>query len=302
MAWLRRLMCLVPGLLAVSLMAACGSDQESSSGDPDDTSSAPLADAVPESWQGRDIQFGQHIYPAWTEADTSGKINGGVLYDLGTEIAGHSGLTVSQQSGDLDSFIASLQSGRMDIVGVTGSTVEREATYDIIGFYADGPGVLTPNSDDFAPAELLDLCGHQIAVISGGTQSTQIPVVDELCVAAGQPKTETLQLPEADAAILAVQSGRVEGFFTSRSATEATAHANDDFAARTLSDAETLPGGKVYDGIMVRKGGGEAEFLLQVVEDLFESGRLAEILQDNGLSAPAESDIGINLATAMGGS
>ncbi len=144
------------------------------------------------------------------------------------------------------------------------------------------------------------MCGHTIAYIDGGTQSTQIPVVDQACTAAGKSATTHLTLPDANSALLAVQSGRAEAFFTSRSATEATAHSNNQFKSFSLSDASTLPSGTAYDGVMVRKGGGEAQFVLKVVQALYANGQLAQILSANGLSAPSADNIGINLATARG--
>jgi hypothetical protein len=67
-----------------------------------------------------------------------------------------------------------------------------------------------------------------------------------------------------------------------------------------FSDVSAIPGAKYGSGVVVRKGGGQAEFVLAVIQEMQKQGLLQKAFEENGLQTPPTPDqIGINLTTKV---
>jgi polar amino acid transport system substrate-binding protein len=281
-------------------LTACGG----SAGSTDAASSSAghdkaLMALIPSDWKGRDVKAGTHSVIPWTYTDASGKVSSGVLLDVWAEIKKRTGVNITPTVVPFSGLIPGIQSSRFDLGGPVGDLPERQAAFDMVDVVTDRISVLAKAGSGFAPKQVQDLCGHSLAVAAGGLQAEQVVTISKQCVSDGAKKVDVLTLPTGDAAVLAVESGRVDGWLGLAFVHSTMANAKPTLAAFPLTNADTVGQGVNKQAIMVKKGDGSAKFLQAAYLAMEKDGTLAKIYDKYGVGdlTPKSDEIQINAGT-----
>jgi polar amino acid transport system substrate-binding protein len=285
--------------LLMTLTACGGSDEPAAAGGDPASYDKALTALIPADWQGREVQAGTHNVIPWTYTDASGKVDRGVLLDIWAEIKKRTGVEITPNLVPFSGLIAGIQSSRFDLGGPVGDLPERQVDFDMVDVVTDRISILAKADSDFAPQGVADLCGRTIAVVAGGLQAEQIVAVNEKCAADGKEEAEVLTLPTSDAAVLAVESDRAEGWLGLAFVHSTMASDKPTLAAYPLGDADTVSQGVNKQAIMVVKGNGDAEFLLAAYQAMEKDGTLAKIYEKYGVGdlTPTADELQINAGT-----
>ena len=172
------------GAIAVAgtlLLTGCGDQTKDNSSDSDTpkTSSAPLADRLPQSVRDKGvIKVGSDISYAPVEfKDGSGRTVG-IDPDLAAAMGKQLGVTFEFENGTFDTLITGLRSKRYDIAmsAMTDTKDRQEGTengkkvgegVDFVDYFTAGVSIYTKKGDDQGIKTWSDLCGKKIAVQRG---------------------------------------------------------------------------------------------------------------------------------------
>lgn len=266
----RRLAMIAFSLLAASLVAAgCGSDSDSKS---DSKSSSKSAGSTPAPLKANgDFLFCTDVpYPP-AESQEGSKFVGYEI-DIAAEVGRRLGVTVSFQKTGFDGIIAALQSKKCDaIISSMNSTPERKKQVDFVDYMSVGQSLLVPADTAADITDLSDLGGKVVAVQLGTTLKDAIDKVNKTI--SGDP-IKVQSFPDAGAAATAVQTGKVDAFFTdSPVAADYVNKQPDTFGF----------GGEPIDplavGIALRKTDTELVKATQnAIDDMYEDGTMKQIL------------------------
>lgn len=179
------------GALAVAgtlLLTGCGDQTDDGSDSSDSTtSSAPLADKLPQSIRDKGvIKVGSDIAYAPVEfKDDSGKTVG-IDPDLAAAMGEQLGVTFEFENGTFDTLITGLRSKRYDIAmsamtdtkdrqeGIDSDTGKKVGEgVDFVDYFTAGVSIYTKKGDDQGIENWSDLCGKKI-VVQRGTVSEDL--------------------------------------------------------------------------------------------------------------------------------
>jgi polar amino acid transport system substrate-binding protein len=217
-------------LLAGLILAAtaCSSTTSSSTTSSSPPSSSPassspssasgsLASMVPASIKSAgQIVFGSpETNPPELYLNSSQQLTG-IDYALGAAIAQMFGVKAVWVNTPFDSLIPAIDAGRIDVVlNSMDDTVAREAQLRFVDYEKDGALLLVAKGDPAGVTTVGSLCGKSVSLLSGSYQITLVNEQDAKCTAAGKPKITAQQYESVGDAVLAVQSGRDDAFFSS---------------------------------------------------------------------------------------
>jgi polar amino acid transport system substrate-binding protein len=177
------------GAIAVAgtlLLTGCG-DQTKDKDSGSTTSTAPLADKLPQSIRDKGvIKVGSDIAYAPVEfKDSSGKTVG-IDPDLATAMGKQLGVTFEFQNGTFDTLITGLRSKRYDVAmsamtdtkdrqeGVDSDTGKKVGEgVDFVDYFTAGVSIYTKKGDDQGIKTWSDLCGKKL-VVQRGTVSEDL--------------------------------------------------------------------------------------------------------------------------------
>lgn len=262
------------------------------------TIDAELVKLIPASWKGKESSIigATHLAQPYTYADPSGKVNDGILFDLWAEVKKRTGVTITPQIVDVTTLITGVKSGRFQLGAPLGDFKERQKDYDFVDIVSDKISVLAKKGG-FAPKVIADLCGHTMTSIAGGQMLVILGNIStDVCEKSGKQKITINPLPSDQAAVLAVQSGRVEGTLELSFVSGARAVHNKELQAFPLADGASVPKGASLQGIMTPKGSGTAQFLQAVLQKMQKDGSLRALFKKYGADylAPTYEQITIN--------
>ncbi|HEY0295313.1 MAG TPA: ABC transporter substrate-binding protein [Bordetella sp.] len=167
----------------------------------------------------------------------------GIDIELITLLAQKLGLKTTFDDLKFPAIVPGLSTGRYDVgVDQMGITEERKKAVDLIPYFRSGYGLLVKKGS--APLNINKLCGHTLALTQG---SSQIQLVDEMskaCETSNQKAITQLFYPDAPSTMMAVATGRGEGFITDRAVSIYIAkHHQDLDAMPEMLDGKTLVAG-----------------------------------------------------------
>ena len=140
----------------------------------------------------------------------------GFNVDIARLIAAKLGLKLDIKNVSFDTIIPGITGGRYDFTATDMSaTPERLKVLDMINYWSDGSslGVKTGNPDKLSINDL-SICGKSIAVMPGTTQQqTYTPLLSKKCTGSGKPAIKAVVLPNVNAALTQLASGRIVGIF-----------------------------------------------------------------------------------------
>ena len=140
----------------------------------------------------------------------------GFNVDISRLIAAKLGLKLSIQNVSFDTIIPGLTGGRYDFTATDMSaTSQRLQVLDMINYWLDGAslGVKAGNPENL-DINNSSICGKSIAVMTGTTeQETYLPALSQKCTAGGKPTVKAVNLPNVNAALTQLASGRIDGIF-----------------------------------------------------------------------------------------
>ncbi|WP_226580708.1 glutamine ABC transporter substrate-binding protein [Halobacillus litoralis] len=180
-------------LVLSTLLAACGSsDESSSSGD----------SGSDESKETYTVATDNNFVPFEFMDEESGEMQGFDI-DLIKAIADEAGFNVEIESMKFDGVVAGMQSGRYDI-GIAGMTIteERKETIDFSDPYYDAGLMLAVNADNEEIQSEEDLAGKKVGTRSGTTSETYITE--------NHPDAELITFPGIVEAYMDLESGRLD--------------------------------------------------------------------------------------------
>lgn len=295
-------------VVAVALLAGCGSSSSTDSSSTSPKSVEPATGAVNEKAQAllpADLRDAGSItiatdpsYPPCESVDESGEIVG-FEPDLWNALGAQLGLEVEVEKIQFDGLIPGLQSGRFPIaMECLSDSAEREEIVTFIDFALDGGATITlADNPHGISADPLSLCGLKTAAQVGTDFIEDLKEgVNANCEKNGKPPVEISEFPSNDATLLALYSGRVDFIV------------QDDFGAGDVAKnapkpVATFPNPLVeplYIGVVVNRDDTELrDALFAAMKGVFADGTYEQIMRNwdipehAWLKAP-----GINLATA----
>lgn len=206
--------------------------------------------------------------------------------DMGEALASSMGLQPSALDIDFDGLIPALNGGRVDLINsAMYMTPERAEQVDFIPYMVVGEALMVPAGNPLGITTLPDdLSGKTIAVTRGAIGETYMVAFNEQLAAKGLEPMEIMALPTNQDALLAVTSGRADGFDTSTPGAAYTLTQQPD----TFEIAGTFELGTEV-GMAVRKGDADTKAALEAALTAFvESGAYADLLAKYNL--PPESN------------
>ena len=140
----------------------------------------------------------------------------GFNVDIARLIAAKLGLQLKIDNVSFDTIIPGIAGGRYDFTATDMSaTAERLKVLDMINYWKDGSSLAVKSGNpDNLDVNNSSICGHSIAVMTGTTQEqTYLPDLSKTCSSSGKPAVKAVVLPNVNAALTQLASGRIDGIF-----------------------------------------------------------------------------------------
>ena len=210
----------------------------------------------------------------------------GIDYQFGQQIALELGLKAKWVDTPFPSLIPAIDAGRIDVVlNSMDDTPVREQQLIFVDYEADGALLLVAKGDPAGITNIGSLCGKSISLLSGSYQVNLVQNEQAKCSAEGKPAIQALQFESVGDAILAVQSGRADAFFSSLGGAVFHQYADP-------SVFEVAPNTKVYApgpiGAAVSKSDpGLARAVLRAFQLMYKDGTYGRILKRFSYTAGA---------------
>ena len=264
MRFTRALAVVCVAVLMAAVFAGCGSSDSSSSSGSDGKTPAPLK-------SGGDFLFCTDVPYAPAEYQEGSKFVGYEI-DIATEVGKRLGVKATFQKTGFDGIIAALQAKKCDaIISSMNSTAERKKQVDFVDYMSVGQSLLMAADDAADVTSLAELGGKTVGVQVGTTLKDAIDSTNKTL---SGDKIEVQSFPDAGAAAAAVQTGKVDAFFTdSPVAADYVNKHPKDFAF----------GGEPIDplpvGIAIRKSDKDLSAAVQkAVDEMYSDGTMKTLL------------------------
>lgn len=203
-------------LLAVSLLAACGSgtegDASAESSAAGKNESATLFASLPADIQkAGTIQVGSDLaYAPMEYLDDSGDAVGFDV-ELADLLEPQLGVEFVWNNAQFDGLITQLKSGRIDVaISGMSDTAERQKEIDFVDYYNAGGVLLVKKGNPAGLKSAGDLCGKTLAVQRGTTAEEVSAAQSTACEADGKEPLEVLAFDRETEAMLQVKNGRAD--------------------------------------------------------------------------------------------
>lgn len=235
-------------------------------------------------------------FPPYTIVDGENKVTGASA-DLAEAMGQMLGVDVEHQTIDgLASVLTGMEAGRYDLsIGPTGDFPERQEQATFIDWVQEYVVFAVQKGNPQDIDGLDTTCGRKIAVQAGGSAESVIKEQSSTCEDGGKESIEVQSYKDQPSAILSVQSGRADAFFSSRA--PLTYFVNDSGGKLELVGTEDKNGfDDLYQGIMVPKDSEMTDVLLACLEELHANGTYDAIMDKWDLDANKLDTPGINLA------
>lgn len=211
--------------------------------------------------------------------------------ELMREVAKEMGREVKYEHASFDALIPGLSSGRYDVVFANmGITPERLEVLDMVSAFKSGQAFLAQEGSGLELSSLDTLCGVSVGTTRGSTQEQLATEQSKKCKDAGKPPVEIKLYEAGGDIILAVESGRVDTYWTAGPI--AQYYANQP--ASKLEVAGEVPGTKNLTAIALPKDSGLTDDVHEAVQSLIDDGTYLEILKEWNLESGTISESVVN--------
>ncbi len=222
----------------------------------------------------------------------------GASADLGKALGETLGLRIRHQTvSGLAGVLSGIKSGRYQLdIGPDGDFPDRETANNFIDWVQEYVVFAVPKGNPAGIHSLADTCGKRVAVQAGGSAEQVIRHQSTACTAAGKPAVQVQSFGDQPTAMLAVRSGRSDGFFSSQAPlTWFVRQSNGQMELAGVGQPNGF--GNLYQGTVVTKGSPLAPVILAAYQKLFQNGTYAAIMKKWDLGANRIDAPGIDLAT-----
>lgn len=196
--------------------------------------------------------------------------------EFATAVGQKLGLEVELVNAGFDTILTGLAAGRYDMAESSFSvTPERQKVVDFVEYLQGGAGIaVVPGNPKNLSMDPMVLCGHKIAAQKGTTQAIeQLPAIADQCTDAGKPAVEPELFPSQNDAILALNSGRVDGMMADSTAVS--------YQGALSGGKFELAPGDIYEsrptGIALPKDSGLKAAVAAAVKALYADGTVDEL-------------------------
>jgi polar amino acid transport system substrate-binding protein len=273
---------LVGALSAAALgIAGCSSAGGASTAESDAQSSSSVNVAAPTSLvSSGELTYGVAATFAPYEYKDGDALTGFDV-DMASSLAELMGLEPSPLDMDFDGLIPALQGGRVDIINsAMYINDERSAQVDFVPYMLVGEAMIVPAGNPLSIEKVPDdLSGKTIAVTRGAIGETYMNEFNEQLKEEGKDQIDIMALPSNQDALMAVSSGRADGFDTSTAgAAYTTSQQGDQFSVAATFKLGT----KI--GIAVKKGDEATKSAIESALNAFvANGGYAELMKKYNL-------------------
>ena len=234
-------------------------------------------------------------YPPMEFTTASGATTG-FDYDLSQALAQQLGVTFSFNKQGFDTIIASLQSGKQDIImSSMNDTPDREKVLDFVDYFNGGFNLLVKKGNPQNIKTLADLCGKTVAEESAVSQIDLIKAASAKCP---NGQTITLMLLPTDGdAQTAVRAGKAAADLLDAptAAYSAQTAGNGQYFDVVIDPANPSGVSTVPTGIGVLKKDADLTKALQgALQNLIQNGTYKQLLDKYNLGAYAVTSATIN--------
>lgn len=296
-------------LLAALGMAACGSSStqaSSTSGGAASPTSTSGSEASPSSTVSLPasirtagaITVGSELtVPPMIFFEANGTTMSGIDYDLAQAMSGYLGVPIKFKQYAFPGLQPALEAGKIDaIFDAINDTKQREQQFNFIDYVSAGNALLLQANNPDGIQSLADMCGHDMATVSGSVQIALVQTASNACTAKGDKPITISQYQSAATARLQVQTGKVTAFIGNGPVLL--------YLAKTAGNGKTfdaipIPGPPSYYGIAVAKSNTALlNALLAAVNHTITDGAYQKVLAKYGLSAIGLPKAVVNGATS----
>lgn len=231
-------------------------------------------------------------YPPYEYIDTDGSTIVGLDIDLLDAVSERLGIDYKLENVAFDTLLPSLDSERYDVVvaGIT-DTVERQANYDFVDYFAADQAILVATGNEAGIASMADLCGLTVSVLVDSTQQTLLEEQNAGDCAAD--KIDILTQQSDTEALMQVQSGRAAALLTQEAVGVYNASQISGGEAFEVANEESIA--PMPLGFVFAKGNDELrDAIQQALQSLVDDGTYEEILDEYKLASAGLDEIVIN--------
>lgn len=222
----------------------------------------------------------------------------GFNVDISRLIAAKLGLKLDVHNVQFATIIPGLTGGRYDFTATDMSkTAARLKVLDMIDYWNDGSslGVKTGNPEKLDINDS-SVCGKSIAVMPGTTQQqTYLPLISTKCTDSGKPAVKTAVLPNVNAALSQLASGRIEGiFYDTPSLAYAAKQDGNAFSVAAAQYDKPASLGSPLVAIALQKGSPLTKAVQAAMQSTMGSPQYKQALANWGLESGAITDAKLN--------
>lgn len=291
---------LVP-LVAVALLALSGcastpaATKSAVASSKVDSAAAAL---LPAKYKTAGVNVGSEIpYAPMELFDSKGKPTGFEV-DLANAIGEKLGTTFTFNKQAFDTVIASLQSGKHDVVMSSMSdTVDRQKVLDFVDYFQGGASLIVPTGNPGQVTGLSALCGKSVTTEAASWEIDVLSTASKACTDAGHAEIKTVALPSDPDCQTALRSGSVAAYLSDSQAAAYTAKVAGGGKYFELVVDPAAPNG--YEsgliGVGVLKSNSGLTKAIQVaLTDLIKDGTYSTLLSKWNLSSFAVTAATVN--------
>ena len=264
----RRSLAMIATVAAAALLAVgCGSDDEDTTGSADSDTTTPAPLEAGGDWV---ICTDVPYPPAEFQEGSEFK---GYEVEMGEEIAKRMGVEAVFQKTGFDGIIGALLANKCDaIISSMNVTEERAAQVSFVEYMTIGQAVAVAPENEGKIQSLEDLAGMTVAVQLGTTRGAAIAEANKTL----DPKIDVKSYPDAGAAASALQTDKVDAFFSDAPVVADYVNKQPDAFAIGGTQIDELPA-----GIALRP---DDEELIDAVQDaidaMYEDGTIEDIFAE----------------------
>lgn len=233
--------------------------------------------------------------------EEDGKTLTGLDITMSEEIGKALGLDVQFQNMKWDGLLPALRSGRFDMVAAQmGDYEERRENGDFVDYYTHGASAVALESSAGDYEDEWALCGKRIGYQSGVAAAQELPKMSDQC-ATENPEAGPMQLnpfPDDAAGLLAVRSGQSDAHVLDNTAAAYQVQQSQAGEKLQIVADDLVERGNI--GLVISKDQPELrDAVTLALENMHESGRYQEILDQYGLGDYGVKEITVNTTVAV---
>jgi polar amino acid transport system substrate-binding protein len=304
-----RLLALVATVATGLVLSNCGSNPDSSSGS--DATATSKTSAIPTQQLNSSLrsQLPQSILSAGTI--TSVNYGSAPPYNI---VAGNGTVTGASRDfedaleqmldvkiqnktvGNIAAVITGIQAGRFDLsVGPIGDYTTRQQQVTFVDWMQDHVVFAVQQGNPRQITGLSATCGTKVAALAASSTISVLNKQLSVCASQGKDAVQIQEYPDSPTAVLAVQSGRADAFFSSQA--RLTYYVNQSKGALELAGTGEDNGfGIDLQGAATPKDGALAQVLLKAFQTMQSNGTYDAIMKKWGLEASELKTLGINVS------